>query len=435
MGKVSMGDAQVPAATIYSQEPSPNSKVRAGTPVNIWVAQPTLSKPAVVPDLAHMNLGGAGTVLSQRHLRLGNVKEEESDLLAGFIVSQSPAPGTRVAPNSPVNVTVGKPPLLVTVPNLLHLDEASAASALESAGLRMGGVSEEDSHEGSGTVLAQIPAPNTQVRSGTEVNVTVSRQIEVLTLMVDDPNPEIGKPVNFHAHLEPGGNQYQYQFNFGDGSWTQWQSASVIGHRYRTAGSHEVQAAVSQAGNTVANAMIAVEAREAAFDLSLTTSSSVPKLDEDVTFTAHTNRADIHPAYQFVFADETTKWMSEASVIHRFTRRGSYPVLVRARVELGTVVESSPREVFVGAVPAFLWGGVLGTLVVACGVGGFRYHGLKQFHRFIRVETRTDAGRQRLTTDKQSGPDATVRVRTLCPPGDNRITMVHASDQRKAGNV
>ena len=138
---------------------------------------------------------------------MGQVEHQVSDIFVGLITAQSPEPGTRVEVGTSVNVVVAQERPLIAVPDVVRRDEGSAASILSAAGLRMGMVSQKVSEESSGTILSQYPKAGTKVQTGTNVNVTVSHQLlRQLIVMADDPNPEIGKPVKFHAHLDPEGS-------------------------------------------------------------------------------------------------------------------------------------------------------------------------------------------------------------------------------------
>src|SRR5262249_46668161 len=123
LGTVSTGAARAAPGTIFAQEPQPNSKVLAGTAVNVSVAQEVPVEVVAVPNLIHLNPQSAQGVLEGRRLKLGKVGREESDSLIGLITAQSPEPGTRVKAGTPVSVTVAQERPLVTVPDIVRKDE------------------------------------------------------------------------------------------------------------------------------------------------------------------------------------------------------------------------------------------------------------------------------------------------------------------------
>jgi serine/threonine-protein kinase len=103
------------------------------------------------------------------------------------VVTQSPAPGTKVDSGSRVKITVSSGPEKVKVPNVVDLDSADAAAALRAAGL---GVSRRtrkvDSEADDGAVIDQRPAAGTQVEKGRDVVIVVGR--------FEPPPPQQGPP-------------------------------------------------------------------------------------------------------------------------------------------------------------------------------------------------------------------------------------------------
>lgn len=138
IGNVSSGNASAPVGTIYSQEPSANSRVRSDTSVNVWVAEAKPAPTVSVPNLIHRDINSARAFLEHSRLRLGQVGHQESGDSIGLITSQSPQPGTRVEVGTPVNVVVAQERPLVRVPDVIKRDEGTAASTLSRAGLQMG---------------------------------------------------------------------------------------------------------------------------------------------------------------------------------------------------------------------------------------------------------------------------------------------------------
>jgi PASTA domain/PKD domain len=176
-------------------------------------------------------------------LQMGAVAREESDAPANTVTAQSPEADTKVGRGSSVDVVIAEPVTTVAVPNLLNFEEAEAAQALENANLQMGAVKEEVNPAPSGTVLSQNPNAGEQVRLGSAVNVTISRQlVSELLVMMDHTAPKSGEPLGFHAHLQPGRNGARYQFTFGDGQISDWLAAPNTTHVYKQAGNYRIQA-------------------------------------------------------------------------------------------------------------------------------------------------------------------------------------------------
>jgi beta-lactam-binding protein with PASTA domain len=243
LGDVSTGLASVPTGTIYGQMPPSGAKVPLGTAVRVYIAQAQPKILVNVPNLSHMDIGAARTLLTQVGLQLGDLSYEESDAAPNSVTSQSLESGTQVERGTPVNVVVAQPPATVEVPDLVNHEEAQAITLLTNAGLQMGSISERASPASSGTVLTQNPRFGLHVRKGTNVDVVVSRQIATtLTVMLGSANPQKGKELTIHAHLEPSQSRASYQFEFGDGQSSPFLSSSETTHTYNSSGDFQVLA-------------------------------------------------------------------------------------------------------------------------------------------------------------------------------------------------
>ena len=421
IGAVSSGNASAPVGTIYAQQPLANSRVRAETPVNVWVAEAKSTPTVSVPSVIHRDIQSAEGFLQHSRLRLGQVEHQVSDNFVGLITAQSPEPGTRVEVGTSVNVVVAQERPLIAVPDVVRRDEGSAASILSAAGLRMGMVSQKVSEESSGTILSQYPKAGTKVQTGTNVNVTVSHQLlRQLIVMADDPNPEIGKPVKFHAHLDPEGSQFKYLYTFGDGAASKWTSQSTVTHAYQAAGSYRVQAVAMRGTTRIPSESAVIVAKEIEFKVLLVPTPTRAKPLDEIAFTAKASRSDLPLSYQFDFADGTqSDWSPEPVTRHIYDRPGTYPAKVRARVAQGRIVESVvPVEV--GIVPWTLWA-ALGTGLAGLGGGAFIFHGWRQFLKWIRVVPKMDPGGQHLRIESREGWGDNCRLRLVKPPGEQRI--------------
>jgi hypothetical protein len=67
------------------------------------------------------------------------------------------------------------PPSTVATPGVLFLDQSIATSLLKDAGLNVASTVKESSQYVAGTVLAQSPKPNTMVKPGTTITLTVAK--------------------------------------------------------------------------------------------------------------------------------------------------------------------------------------------------------------------------------------------------------------------
>jgi uncharacterized repeat protein (TIGR03803 family) len=129
-----------------------------------------------VPDVVGQTQAAATTAITGAHFVVGTVTTESSNTVpTGTVISQSPAGGTGVASGSAVNLIVSSGPAAATVPNVVGLTQAAAASTITGADLVVGTVTTESSNTiPSGTVISQSPAGGTAAASGSAVNLIVS---------------------------------------------------------------------------------------------------------------------------------------------------------------------------------------------------------------------------------------------------------------------
>ena len=139
-----------------------------------WTDLLGLSAAAVVPNVVNKTDVNANTAIVDANLVVGDVTTTYSNtVVAGKVISQSPAAGTKVAIGSPVDYvkSLGKP----TVPNVVGMTVADANTAITSVNLKVGTVTTAyDNNVAAGTVISQSPAKDTKVLIGSAVNYVKS---------------------------------------------------------------------------------------------------------------------------------------------------------------------------------------------------------------------------------------------------------------------
>jgi serine/threonine-protein kinase len=94
---------------------------------------------------------------------------------AGKVLEQSVAGGEEADEGSKILLTVGEGPGVAQTPNLVGLTYPQAEIELERAGLLLGGVKEAPSETvPAGVIVAQDPAPGTDLDPGSYVRLTTS---------------------------------------------------------------------------------------------------------------------------------------------------------------------------------------------------------------------------------------------------------------------
>lgn len=135
-----------------------------------------------VPNLVSQDLDQAQKALVAAGLKTGNISGASGTIPQGaYVVSQTPAAGQQVAPDSTVDLVVELP---ISVPTLTGSNITDAVSLLQGLGLRVGFVKKSSVNIfGTGKVEQQEPPANSPVRRGALVTVTVTMGPNFSTLV------------------------------------------------------------------------------------------------------------------------------------------------------------------------------------------------------------------------------------------------------------
>lgn len=161
---------------VISQDPTAGHTVLGGTKVTLEVS----SGPAIrtIPDLKGLPLEGASFRLGQAGLALGRLTlADNAQVPQGSVISTDPPAGQQRPRDTPVGLIVSSGAPAVGVPSVVGLDQKTAADRLSAVGLlvgqviQVGAVADPD----DGKVLAEVPAPNTLLKPGQVVTLTVRK--------------------------------------------------------------------------------------------------------------------------------------------------------------------------------------------------------------------------------------------------------------------
>jgi beta-lactam-binding protein with PASTA domain/predicted Ser/Thr protein kinase len=170
-------NADVEKDRVFAQNPAAGDTAEKGSTVHLRVS----SGPgqAAVPNVTGLQRDEAEQQLTNAGMK-SKVEEEFSDTVKkGVVISVSPQVGTLVERGTTVTLTVSKGKQQVAVPDVEGETEDNARGAIESAGLRVGKVTEEESDQDPGTVIDQSPAAGKKVAKGETVSLTVAKAVKV----------------------------------------------------------------------------------------------------------------------------------------------------------------------------------------------------------------------------------------------------------------
>lgn len=133
-----------------------------------------------MPKLIGLRTTGASRLLRTAGLT-GEPQIVPSDEPQGTVIAQDPPAGFRVAKQSTVAYKVSQGPVLVTVPALRGLVADRAIAKVRGAGL-VPVTQQIFSPERPGTVVAQKPAPGSEVKPKSQVFMNVSKGSGLVTV-------------------------------------------------------------------------------------------------------------------------------------------------------------------------------------------------------------------------------------------------------------
>jgi serine/threonine-protein kinase len=168
----------VPAGAVLAQVPMPGQEATRGASVRVILSSGPERHP--VPELKGLGWRDAVALLQAYGftVRVAQVTSPEPE---GRILRVFPEPGTTIAVNQVIQVTVSAGPPWTVAPGVTGAALGAAETALTAAGLRLGKVSYDSASAAApGSVVSQYPAAGDSIRQGGAVSVMVAGT---------DPNP------------------------------------------------------------------------------------------------------------------------------------------------------------------------------------------------------------------------------------------------------
>jgi len=169
--KVVSAQNDAPAGQVFDQNPKPEAKAKKGDTVTISVSSgPQM---VAVPAMVGKPQDDATNDLDQLGLT-AIVRQQNSDQPSGTVIAQDPAPGTQVAKNSSVTITVSSGSGQVTVPNVVGQDAGTAGNILGNAGFKATTKTQASDTVQAGVVISTSPPGGAKAAKGSTVTMVVS---------------------------------------------------------------------------------------------------------------------------------------------------------------------------------------------------------------------------------------------------------------------
>jgi eukaryotic-like serine/threonine-protein kinase len=162
-----------PRNTVLSQTPGPATSAAKGSRIVLDISAG--QRRAATPNVVGMDREEAQLALEKVGLEVGDIRERESPVRRGEVLSMSPAAGTQLILPSAIALVVSSGPATIEVPYLVGRPFGEARAQLEQLGLTAStNKLDSASTEAAGTVTAQNPVEGVAVSAGTAVDLTVS---------------------------------------------------------------------------------------------------------------------------------------------------------------------------------------------------------------------------------------------------------------------
>jgi eukaryotic-like serine/threonine-protein kinase len=167
-----------PSGTVLTQTPVSPQRVKSGTLVKLTVSG--TQSTTQVPSIVGVSPAAAGSLLTSANLTVGNQTSVCSGTAgSGLVAGQSPAAGTQVQPNTPVNLEVSTGPCNAVVPSVVGSTQAQAVGAIQAVSGLSAAVSSVDCSSSGGTpgtVQSQTPTGGSTVNTPATVTINVCSQ-------------------------------------------------------------------------------------------------------------------------------------------------------------------------------------------------------------------------------------------------------------------
>ena len=171
-------DKQVASDTVAKgialrTSPPANTTVKNGSSVTLVISSGAAQ--IAVPTLTGQSEADARTALAALGLTATVTQKDDDKATPGTVLSQTPAPATKVDKGSSVALVVARQPSQTAVPNVLGQDGDAAQSTIQDAGFKVA-VSTQDTADQTqdGVVLSQNPAGG-KAKRGSTVAIVVGR--------------------------------------------------------------------------------------------------------------------------------------------------------------------------------------------------------------------------------------------------------------------
>ncbi|MBR3604294.1 MAG: PASTA domain-containing protein [Elusimicrobiaceae bacterium] len=168
----------VPPGSVLRQIPSAGSTVREGRVIRVWISQG--DEMVFVPSVEGLDLRAAQLAIRQAGLQVEKVENAFSlTVEKGLIISQKPKADSMLTRGDKVLLTLsnGQPPAsVILVPDFRNKKLANATLWASTQNINLTVKEDPKSPFPYGTIASQYPLADSQISTGSSLEVTVSRR-------------------------------------------------------------------------------------------------------------------------------------------------------------------------------------------------------------------------------------------------------------------
>ncbi len=182
VGIENAADSSVPAGFVITTQPPANTITNPDTLVTIIVSVGPEAFP--IPYVVDLEVARGVYVIKESGFQVGQQLEVNDDNIPrGFIISQNPIAGTKMSPDSTVDLVISAGPSLIEISDLSRKSIVDAIQILETLGFEYEFIEEYSEDVSVGLVSHTIPRAGEQVTIDQVIQVIVS-----IGLKVEVPN-------------------------------------------------------------------------------------------------------------------------------------------------------------------------------------------------------------------------------------------------------
>jgi serine/threonine-protein kinase len=158
--------ATVPKGQVIGTSPPGGQSASPGTGVTVIVSSG--KAPVNVPNVQGDSQANGAAALRQAGFQVNVQQQQSSSVMAGNVISQSPAGGTTAPASSTVTIVVAQAPTAVAVPQVVGDTRDSARRTLKAAGFKVAKQTEVTSQPNQqDIVISQSPSTGTAAKGST----------------------------------------------------------------------------------------------------------------------------------------------------------------------------------------------------------------------------------------------------------------------------